>query len=36
MIILALSMIGEYQVRMLNQISSAESFHVKEAVGGGE
>jgi glycosyltransferase involved in cell wall biosynthesis len=36
MMILVMSMIGEYQVRMLNQISSAESFHVKEAVGGGE
>jgi glycosyltransferase involved in cell wall biosynthesis len=36
MIILMLSMIGEYQVRMLNQISSSESFHVKEAVGGGD
>lgn len=32
MVILILSMMGEYVVRMLNQISSAESFHVREVV----
>jgi len=32
MVILILSMMGEYTVRMLNQISSAESFHVREVV----
>jgi hypothetical protein len=31
-VILILSMMGEYTVRMLNQISSAESFHVREVV----
>jgi len=36
MIILMLSMLGEYQVRMLNQISSADSFHVKEAFRAGD
>jgi glycosyltransferase involved in cell wall biosynthesis len=36
MMILILSMVGEYQVRMLNQISSSESFHVKEVVRGDE
>jgi len=36
MMILILSMLGEYVVRMLNQISSTESFHVKETVRGGE
>lgn len=34
MMMLILSMIGEYQVRVLNQISSSESFHVKEVVRG--
>jgi len=34
MVILILSMMGEYVVRMLNQISSTESFHVKEVVRG--
>lgn len=32
-IILLLSMLGEYTVRLLNQTSSAESYHVKEVVG---
>jgi glycosyltransferase involved in cell wall biosynthesis len=32
MVILILSMMGEYVVRMLNQMSSAESFHVREVV----
>jgi glycosyltransferase involved in cell wall biosynthesis len=32
MVILILSMMGEYVVRMLNQISSAESFHEREVV----
>jgi hypothetical protein len=32
LLILILSMIGEYVVRMLNQISSSESFHVKEII----
>jgi glycosyltransferase involved in cell wall biosynthesis len=32
LLILILSMIGEYVVRVLNQISSSESFHVKEIV----
>jgi len=32
MVILILSMMGEYVVRMLNQISSSESFHVREVV----
>ena len=36
MMVLILSMLGEYVVRMLNQISSTESFHVKETVRGGE
>ena len=32
LLILILSMIGEYVVRVLNQISSSESFHIKEIV----
>ncbi|MBI5136218.1 MAG: glycosyltransferase family 2 protein [Nitrospirae bacterium] len=35
-VILILSMLGEYLVRLINQSSSAESFHVREVVGGGD
>lgn len=34
LMILILSMLGEYVVRLINQSSSAESFYVKEVVGG--
>ena len=35
MTILILSMLGEYTVRLLNQTSSTESYHVREIIGPG-
>jgi hypothetical protein len=35
-IILMLSMLGEYVVRVLNQVTETEPFHVIEEVGGDE
>jgi len=35
-VILILSMLGEYLIRLINQSSSSESFHIKEMVNGGE
>jgi hypothetical protein len=32
LLIMMMSMLGEYIVRLLNQSSSAESYHIREAV----